>query len=317
MTDRAAHLLAEVLAEPANEAARQVLADALLVAGDPRGELVQLDLALAGPLSIRRRPALQARRAELIKRHAATWWPYPIEYRVHLGFIEEVAGTLAQLAAAGPALFAAEPVVTVTVTEIGGAAGALQLAAAPWMDRVRRLVVRGIDDEGIAAVVAAPACQGLASLNASTNDLSSEATAGLAGHLPACRTLALSHNEIGDDGIDGVRAWQHVARVETLYLSECQLSTRGVAALLSEPLPALVKLALTGNDLDDGVATVFAERAAHLPALRVLELRRAGLSPDALDAFRRGELALERLDLRCNPIGPRDAAGLPFVRVDA
>ena len=112
---RAASLLAEVLADPESDAARQVYADELLTRGDPRGELIQLDFALAGALSIRKRALLQARRAELCSQHASTWWPYALELRVRNGFIEAVTGTAAQLVAAGPALFAAEPVVEVEI----------------------------------------------------------------------------------------------------------------------------------------------------------------------------------------------------------
>src|SRR5262245_17672022 len=115
MADRSASLLAEVLADPASDPARQVLADELLTRGDPRGELVQIDFALDGPLSIRKRAALRARRAELVRDHAATWWPFALEYRVRRGFIEAVAGTLAQIAATADALFAAQPVVELTV----------------------------------------------------------------------------------------------------------------------------------------------------------------------------------------------------------
>src|SRR6185436_18386230 len=310
-----ASLLAEVLADPASDPARQVLADELLTRGDPRGELVQIDFALTGPLSIRKRAALRERRNELVREHGKAWWPFALEYRVRRGFIEAVAGTFAQIEAAADALFAAEPVVDLTINELGRNAGAASLARAPWMSRVRRLVVRGIDDEAFATLVSAPACQGLEALNVTANQLSAEATDSLADHLPACRTLSFTANELGDDGIAGVRAWTHVTAVETLYLSECELTTEGVAALVAAPLPALVKLALAGNELDDDVAAILAARASHLPALRVLELKSTGLSRAVLDAFQRSDLALTRLDLRDNSIRREDAAGLPFVRV--
>jgi uncharacterized protein (TIGR02996 family) len=314
MSDRSARLLAEVIADPDSDSARQVYADELLTRGDPRGELVQIDAALAGGLSIRKRAVLNARRAELVGQHGSTWWPFPLECRVRYGFVEAVTGTLAQLVAAGPALFAAEPVVEVTVTELGGKAGARKLAGAPWLPRVRGLAVRGLDDAGFAVLAAAGGCQGLASLNVSASRLSASAPAALGNHLPACRTLVLTGNDIGDDGIAGLRAWTHVTDVETLYLAECDLSTRGVAMLIAAPLPALVKLGLTGNELDDGVASVFAASAPNLPALRVLELKAAGLSRAVLDTFQHANLALDRLDLRRNSIRPADAAALPFVR---
>jgi hypothetical protein len=236
---------------------------------------------------------------------------------VRRGVIEAEAGTLAPTEAAADALFAAEPVVELTLNELGGNKGANALAGAPWMSRVRRLVVRGLDDEAFASLVAAPSCQRLESLNVTANQLSAEATDCLADHLPACRTLSFTANDLGDDGIAGVRGWTHVTAVEALYLSECELSTQGVAALVAAPLPALVKLALTGNELDDEVAAILAASAHHLPALRVLELKAAGLSRAALDAFQNCDLSLARLDLRRNSIRPDDVAALPFVRAGA
>src|SRR4051812_40748674 len=51
--ERRAQLLRSVLADPDASGPKQVFADELQKAGDPRGELIQLELALAGPLAIR------------------------------------------------------------------------------------------------------------------------------------------------------------------------------------------------------------------------------------------------------------------------
>jgi hypothetical protein len=179
---------------------------------------------------------------------------------------------------------------------------------------VRRLIVRRLDDACFAILAAGTACQTLASFNASGGRLTAAATASLGDHLPACRTLVLTHNDLTDAGIAGLRAWHHIEAVETLYLSVCGLTPAGVAQLVAAPLPALIRLGLTGNELDDTVATILTSRFAHLPALRVLELKSAGLTRAALDIFEDGRLALERLDLRRNSIRATDAAALPFVR---
>jgi uncharacterized protein (TIGR02996 family) len=310
---RAAGLLANVLAEPDSDLARHVYADELVTRNDPRGELVQLELALAGPLSIRKRALLVERRAALVSQHAKTWWPWAgVTLRVKRGFVEAAAGP-ALLAVAGE-LFANEPVVELDLRDVDDPG---RLARAPWMSRVRRLKVHGIDDEGFATLVAAKACQQLQSLNVSANELSSEALGALKGRLPACRTLVLTANPFGDEGIEALRRWKHLPSVETLYVSECGLSADGVAELLSAPLPALVKLTLTHNELDDEVASVFATHAKHLPALRVLELKVTGLTSAALDVFQRSKLALARLDVRHNDISPDEATSLPFVRAGA
>lgn len=304
---RTAQLLAQVIADPTSDGPRLVYADELSERADPRGELIQVELALAGPLSIRKRDLLKLRRAELLKQHRAAWWPYRVTYRAHRGFIEAIEGSFAQIAAAAPALFAAEPVVEAEITD----ANAAKLAKAPWLARLRRLTVRGIDDEGFAALVASPHAQRLESLNVSANELSAEALEALEDHLPALRRLVLTANPVGDDGIAALVAWPGLARLEALFVSECELTTDGVAALVAQPLPQLATLTLARNDLDDQVAAQLT--AARLPALRLLDLQNTGLSSDSIAQLSLPNLS--RLDLRQNGIDPDDAKPLPFLRI--
>jgi len=63
-------LYAEVYANPALDAPREVLADALVEAGDPRGELIQLQLARARGAGS---AASRARERALLATHAAAW----------------------------------------------------------------------------------------------------------------------------------------------------------------------------------------------------------------------------------------------------
>lgn len=63
-------LYAEVYANPALDAPREVLADALVEAGDPRGELIQLQLARARGAGT---AASRARERALLAAHAASW----------------------------------------------------------------------------------------------------------------------------------------------------------------------------------------------------------------------------------------------------
>ena len=67
-------LLAEVIADPRSIAPRLVYADALIEAGDPRGELIQVQCALE-PLDLDdpARPALEARAADLLAEHEPAW----------------------------------------------------------------------------------------------------------------------------------------------------------------------------------------------------------------------------------------------------
>jgi len=312
--ERRAQLLRGVLADPDASSPKQVFADELLQAGDPRGELIQLELALAGPLAIRRRDALDARHAELLEAHARTWFPYKVgAYRTRGGFIRSVRATFRQLRGAA-ALFANEPVVEVEV-EID-AADAPKLATQPWLARLRHLIVRGPlgSDAFLALWHAAPQ---LRSLNVTACGLGPEALTGLGAGMPLLDRLVLTANPIGDAGLANLRSWRHLDRLETLYVSSCKLSPAGITTLLDgAPLTALDKLCLSNNRLDDAVAATIASHATALPALRHLELHAAGVGAAGARAVLAGLPKLATLDARRSAIAAADVAELvPRVRV--
>ena len=309
-------LLAAIVADPDNLAARQVYADALAAANDPRGELILLDAQLDGPLSIRKRGALTERKAELLRRHAKTWFPYRIKSRMKGGFIVAVAGSLKQLGAAA-ALFASEPVTEVEVTRIEGTAGVTKLLAAPWLPRVHKLVVRGaLGDDGFAALVGSPRLATLRALNVTANELGAEALAALRGNLPACRLLVLTNNPIGE-GLAGLARWDHLRELDTLYLGKCRLAGTDCERLVGGgPLAKLTRLSLSENQLGNAIGKLVAKHAAQFPALEHLELQRTGIGAPAVQELAGARLpALRRLDLRRNQIDAKHAAGDPRIRV--
>ncbi|HEY5936903.1 MAG TPA: TIGR02996 domain-containing protein, partial [Kofleriaceae bacterium] len=104
-----APLLAAVLAAPADDAARLVYADWLLEQGDPRGELIQLECALAG------RPDDEAlgKRVEEVRVRCAAAFDKLVDdapYSTRRGFIDDVTLTVAAFGKRGAALLAAQPV---------------------------------------------------------------------------------------------------------------------------------------------------------------------------------------------------------------
>jgi uncharacterized protein (TIGR02996 family) len=317
--ERGDALLAAILADPDSDDARRIYADLLVEHGEPRGEFILLDLALDGPCSIRRREQLSARRAELYKAHAKRWFPYAIAgMRTHHGFLQAIKGSLKQLKIAGSKVFAAEPVTEVEVTGASDEDFIEPLLAVKWLPRVRRLILRGtVGDEGFAQLCASPALASLRALNVNGNELGADALADLGDGLPRCTSLVLSGNPLGDDGLAGLRRWKHLPAIETLYLSRCEISGKGLAALLGGlALPRLDKLCLADNDeLGDAGAGAIAASAAGLPKLRHVELAGTGISEAGVRALAAARLpALRRIDARRNDLDADELAD-PRVRV--
>jgi len=300
--ERRGSLLGAILEDPGSDAARQVYADQLIANDDPRGELILVDIALAGPLSIRKREQLAARRRELIEAHAATWWPYTaMHWRVSRGFLEAVTGSLEQLQQVGGELFAREPITDVTV-HLDDPEDVGTLLKAPWFPRIRHLVLRGeVYDDGFATLVKSKRAANLRGLNVSARELTADGLGALTTGLPACTHLVLTGNGFGDEGAGALARWKHLPAIETLYLSTCELTADGVRELLGgKPLGALAKLCLNANPLDDDGAGVIAGAATRLPALRHLELRRTGISESGAQAIARALPWLRRVDVRHN-----------------
>ena len=316
---RAESLLEAILADPDHDDPRRIYADLLAQRGDPRGDFILVDLALDGPLSIRKRAQLAARRRELHEAHARRWFPYAVAgMRTHHGFLQAVKGSWKQVKAAASKLFAAEPVTEVELLGVSEEDLVEPLLAARWLPRVRRLILRGtVGDEGFARLCASSATGSLRALNVNGNELGEGALAELGGGLPRCTSLVLSGNPFGDDGLAGLRRWRHLAGIETLYLSRCEISAAGLAALLRGlALPDLDKLCLADNDeLGDAGAAAIAASASGLPRLRHLDVVNTGISEAGVRTLAEARLpALRRIDARRNYLGD-ELAGDPRVRV--
>ncbi|MEZ4360595.1 MAG: hypothetical protein R3B48_10455 [Kofleriaceae bacterium] len=281
-----------VLAAPLDDAPKRALGAHWRTAGEPRGELVELDLALRGPLSIPRRRALRARHAELCAAHQARWWPWPLDARRQRGgFLVAVRAEAPGFFAIAPELFAKEPVSELELHGLDEESAA-ELSRAPWLSRLATLIIRGpIGDEGLAALLRSRHLDGLTALNLSANELSGEELA-LGKALPSLRRLVLTNNPLGDDGAKALARWTHLDQLRTLYLTACELSADGLGALLrSGKLRRLEKLTLSNNELGDAGATALADHVEELPALRYLELRDTELGRAGVAALRRTRLA--------------------------
>lgn len=308
-------LVQAVIDEPDSDLARQVYADALQARNDPRGELIVLELALAGPLAIRKREVMKARRDQLIKAHGAQWFPTELEYRTRGGFIAAISGPLGAIAKEA-ALFASHPIVEAAITHVQGVD---KLLAAPWLARIQHLILRGgLSGSDFAELVAAPNTQQLVELNITGCGLVKTALAALKSNLPECRTLVLTGNSLGDDGIAKLVEWTHLAEVETLYLSNTNLGPAGLEKVLAANLPNLTKLTLAKNKLGGEVGKIFAKAAKRLPRLEYLELTgNAKLDATAVEELRGAKLpAIRRIDVRQTRIRKADVGTSPVFRTN-
>lgn len=316
---RSLSLIDTILADPDNVDAKRVYADLLAQNNDPRGDFILLEIALDGPLSIRKREQLQPRHQELLLKHGETWWPYKLaSKRTKHGFLRSVVGSFKQLKAAGAAgMFDQEPIYEVSIGLEADEVG--KLLKEKWLPRVRRLVVRGeIGDEGFTELVGSQALANLRELNVTNNGLTGEGLGALGTNLPKLTSLVLTANPIGDEGLESLRQWKHLANLEKLYLSGCEISAAGLGELLSgAKFPKLYKLTLTDNSLEDDVAAVVTKNAARLPALKHLELVRTGIGESGVKSLGKAKLpALRRIDVRRNDIGGELAAKDARIRVE-
>jgi uncharacterized protein (TIGR02996 family) len=313
--DRRSMLLAAVLNDPTNDEPRKVYADELSTENDPRGEFILIDIALGGPLSIRKRALLSARRAELLTANRKTWWG-TANVRTRHGFAEALSGRFKQIAAK---LFDSDPIVEIGVG-IDDDAEIDKLVAAKWFPRVRRLIIHGpIGDDGFGTLVGARQTAYLQSLNVTANEIGADGMSNLEPTaLPSLTTLVLSGNPIGDEGLEALAAWKRLPAVEALYLSECEISGDGIATLLGgAPLAKLEKLTLSNNsELGDDIGAVLTKHASKLPALRHLELKNSDLGTASVKGLAKAKLpALRRIDVRRNGIEDSVSRTDPRIRV--
>lgn len=302
--DPAAPFWEAVRAAPLDDAPKQALGAHWRAHGEPRGELVETDLLLRNArLSRHRRLELRARRDALISEHGERWWPWSVEsHRQRAGFLTAVSADASSFFKTAGALFAAEPVTELELTELDEDSIG-ELAKAPWLAKVRKLLLRGpIGDEGFAALLKSKHLGELSALNLSSSELSGEALAVLGAKLPSLGHLVLTNNPIGDDGARALAEWKHLGGLRALYLTACELSEEGIAALLSPgKLTSLEKWTLAQNELGDAGARCIAEHAAQLSRLAYLELAEVGLRNAGTAALAAARLpALRHLDISGN-----------------
>lgn len=257
---------------PDDDGARAVLADALLEAGDPQGELIAVQLAIArGGAS----EAVREREGELlaqVKGALGALAPAVRGLTVVRGLIEtiDLDGKLREVG---------ELVRTPRLAGLRGLsiAGLLRSQVPPVLDALRgplasvtSLHLRRMnrDDRIVPALAALP----LQRLSLTACSLEDDEAVALAGSVPAgIVELRLGFNHIAARGAEAIARASRLDRLAVLGLEQCDLGVDGggrFAAGLA--LPALTELDLGWCDL--GASMVAIAAAPALASLRWLEV---------------------------------------------
>lgn len=263
----------------ADEDGLRVYADWLQTQGDPRGELVSLEL--------HRRSAYRAERLALEREIAAREAPYRErfaawaserglsvrELKLRQGFVVSLELRCAQLASCCAELFEREPVQRLTLTGVDGHLAELLRTHAPYFERLRYLKLSGSLDRPTAEALAALTLPRLEGLNLLETGIDLELSEPLAQlNTSRLRALTLTANEIDDEALELWLAAPMRTQWRALYLARNPISAAGVNMLAeANGLEQLEGLYMSAIEADFASFATLAE-AEGLPALRTLEI---------------------------------------------
>ncbi len=335
-----ADLLRAIAEDPDDPAAYLVYADHLLQRGDPRGELIQLQLRLEAlaPDDPAREP-LTAREAELLRPLAAPWTELGATCGFRRGFLDLLdlpavafrAHTAASPAAAD-ALAHLRRLELSWATSSGNArftdADLAAVLALPALRRLEHLKIHGHrlgPPSGVALARAdLPRLRSLRLSDAFVRDSTIAALVGAAPHLPSLESLTLTTNQLTDAAAEALAGWPHLARLRHLDLSSIDIydpgcnsiGDRGATALVSSPGAGGLTYLDLGDNSGLSNATAFALAAApHLTQLVHLGVAFTAIDDDGASALASSR-SLARLEsLRISHTGLTDAGLLAILRM--
>ena len=325
-----APLLAEVIADPRAIAPRLVYADALLEAGDPRGELIQVQCALEGlDADDPARDALEARASDLLALHEPAWTrelrercelhDHPFEFAYRRGFVESARLRAARVRALLPILAEQTPL---RELRIGSAQRVEDLAEVPGLVELEGLSLHGAasGDALVRAFASWPHRGRLRSLQLEGGTAAARAVAGA----PALAGLErLSMSFLDGEGVGALAAAAHLASLRALALPHVALDGASLEVLGRSPALSSLEVLEIGHVRWRGGRAHPEVRAGELPALaRLRELRchRSAIGASPALELALGARGLEILDLDGVPLGEAGArsllggGGLPELR---
>ena len=302
--------VAEIRAQPRDDAPRLIYADYLDEAGDPQGELIRVQVALShlAPGEPERRE-LELREDELLATYADEWLA-PLRdvgaegissRSLQRGLLERVRISaesffkhgdelcrrapalhcleLRSVAGAMPKLATRPLPPQITVLDLNasgcGLAEIEALGRSEWTAQITDLSLSFLQltDPAIQAMLRG-SWPKLVRLNLSVNRLGPESLRLLAQHSPPLllESLAISVNQTGDLGLQFLGAAPLASSLRELDLGKTGVTAKGLAQLAESPLAAtLQRLILRGNSLDGSERALSA--LANAPRLELLDLR--------------------------------------------
>jgi uncharacterized protein (TIGR02996 family) len=250
--DDTALFLKRILEHPDDDAPRLVFADWLEERGDPRGEFIRLQCALAagtGDEAVRQK--MLRREQELLAGHWNTWGAKPFRgiadrCRFRRGFIEQIAIAADRFIEHGADLFEWAPLRRIRIFDLNPEQ-TNRFANCPALKRVVELDLTGLDlhDDGIEHLLRSPHLHQLRWLNLSVNGLSDRAWGMIvrSSALPGLGWLDVSHNHLRE--LPGALA---LPNLKTLDFSHNECSG---AAMVKFATAKLSRLRILGNPLGD------------------------------------------------------------------
>lgn len=216
-------LLRAIAADPDDDSLRRVYADWLIEQGNPRGELVQLELALAAMDDFdEQRKTTAARIKELYAAYGDAWMaPFArlglpqVHFMFDRGVVGGVQGAPQALAVAAPRIIAGAPLVTSVAVYFQGTRELEPLAGSALLPRIRSLTV--------------------------THDPPARVTGWQALVLPEVRSIRLASIAMGPDDMDALLAPPNVPKLTSLSIQNSRLN-RGALGVLARGQFPLTKL---------------------------------------------------------------------------
>lgn len=302
----------QIREDPHDVMPRLIYADFLEDSGDPRGELIRVQVELAEmQVGDPRRPDLVAREQELLEEHGEAWLAPLRELGAggvtvrcfQRGLLERVRVDAEQFLATGDQLCRMAPALyCLELTNVVPAVQRVAQANLPLQITALDLSSKRLGPIEMRVLASAGWWDQISLLQLKANRLADEGVAALTARaLPHLESLSLDMNQLGASAAESLANWPTLAQVRRLSLSVNRLGDPGVVRLCrSAFLDQLERLDLASNGIEDfGVVHLASTRLAKL---RELNLRANRIGEEGTRAIAGSPLAsrLQALDLRGN-----------------